>query len=288
LKGVAPRAQLFFQALIDNVGRLSGLPLDLNDLFLEAYDAGARVHNNSWGNQAASSYMINSEEVDDFVHAHPDMVIVIAACNEGNAAATLAKRGGKGWVDWLSICAPASSKNAITVGASRSDRKDGPNAARTFGQLWPDRFPDPPISNALVLGRCRLSRGLQQPWPMQRSPDKARRRRAGNRHRLDQIVEGADDEFSSALIRPARPPTRTTPRRRNQHGCSLCDGLCGSRAAILRAARTRAKRGAGEGDARQRDGLAERGRFRSSDRRYAELSSRARPNRRHPISSEPE
>lgn len=152
LKGAAPKAKLFFQSLIDASGKLSGLPLDLNDLFLEAYNAGARIHNNSWGSQAGSAYMINSEEVDDFVHSHPDMVIVIAAGNEGNALAGLPKRGGKGWVDWLSICAPASSKNAITVGASRTDRTDGPNAHNTWGGLWPNLFPDPPIANELVSG----------------------------------------------------------------------------------------------------------------------------------------
>ena len=83
LKGVAPGARLFFQSLLDAAGKLSGLPLDLHDLFLEAYNAGARIHNNSWGNQAKSNYMISSEEVDDFSYSHPDMVIVIAAGNEG-------------------------------------------------------------------------------------------------------------------------------------------------------------------------------------------------------------
>ena len=33
-------ARLFFQSLLDAAGKLSGLPLDLHDLFLEAYNAG--------------------------------------------------------------------------------------------------------------------------------------------------------------------------------------------------------------------------------------------------------
>jgi hypothetical protein len=48
-KGIAPKASLFFQSLLDSNGDLGGLPLDLNDLFLEAYQGGARIHNNSWG-----------------------------------------------------------------------------------------------------------------------------------------------------------------------------------------------------------------------------------------------
>ena len=58
--------------------------------------------------------MISSEEVDDFSYSHPDMVIVIAAGNEGRALTGNPKSGGAGWVDWLSIAAPASSKYAIT------------------------------------------------------------------------------------------------------------------------------------------------------------------------------
>src|SRR5262249_39660609 len=40
IKGVAPKARLFFQSLLDSNGRLGGLPLDLNDLFDEAYKVG--------------------------------------------------------------------------------------------------------------------------------------------------------------------------------------------------------------------------------------------------------
>ena len=49
IKGVAPKAKLVVQSLLGPAGDLSGIPLDLNDLFLEAYNAGARIHNASWG-----------------------------------------------------------------------------------------------------------------------------------------------------------------------------------------------------------------------------------------------
>ncbi|MGB9879726.1 MAG: S8 family serine peptidase, partial [Anaerolineae bacterium] len=45
IRGIAPRAKLFFQSLLDANGGLGGLPLNLGDLFEEAYQVGARIHN---------------------------------------------------------------------------------------------------------------------------------------------------------------------------------------------------------------------------------------------------
>lgn len=84
--GVAPAAELFVQTLADASGRFSGIPVDLNDLFQEAYDKGVRIHNNSWGALAAGLYTIDAYEVDQFVHEHPDFLIVIAAGNAGQQA----------------------------------------------------------------------------------------------------------------------------------------------------------------------------------------------------------
>jgi subtilisin family serine protease len=150
IRGVAPKAKLFFQSLLDASGKLGGLPVDLNELFQEAYDAGARIHNNSWGADLGSTYTMNSEEVDEFIHAHPDMLVVIAAGNAGIAVTP--RKSAKGFVDWLSIGSPASCKNALTVGASRSNRSDGPLSTRTWGSGWPAKFPDPPISTQTVSG----------------------------------------------------------------------------------------------------------------------------------------
>ncbi len=150
LKGTAPKATLFFQSLLDANGELGGLPVDLNDLFNEAYQAGARIHNNSWGAATPATYTIDSEEVDEFIHSHPDMLVVIAAGNEGNAA-TL-KKSAPGFVDWLSIGSPASCKNALTVGASRSDRTDGALSSITWGTGWPSNYPHPPIAQETISG----------------------------------------------------------------------------------------------------------------------------------------
>jgi len=76
VRGTAPRARLFFQSVLDAGGGLGGLPLDLGDLFEEAYEAGARIHNNSWGAATESAYTFNSIEVDEFVARRRDMLVI--------------------------------------------------------------------------------------------------------------------------------------------------------------------------------------------------------------------
>lgn len=152
LRGVAPEAVLVMQSLLDATDGLGGLPLDLGELFSEAYESGARVHNNSWGADAQSYYTASSLEVDSFVAAHRDMLLVFSA---GNAGADVEdQQTGQGFVDWLSIDAPASAKNALAVGASRSNRASGGFASLTFGDVWPDRFPHAPIAGEHVSGNA--------------------------------------------------------------------------------------------------------------------------------------
>ncbi len=152
IRGAAPAARLFFQSLLDASGGLGGLPFDLADLFEEAYQAGARIHNNSWGAATRSMYTLNSSEVDEFVARRRDMLIVISAGNEGTAAQPL--QAQQGFVDWLSIGSPASAKNALVVGASRSRRAAANEglAGLTYGTAWPGDFPDPPIAAQRVSG----------------------------------------------------------------------------------------------------------------------------------------
>lgn len=159
IKGTAPDAELVFQSVLDARGELSGLGVDLGDLFDQAYAAGARIHNNSWGAVAGSAYRINSLEVDSYVYEHPEMLIVIAAGNSGTAVPPPPEpealplpspKMEPGFVGLLSVDAPGTAKNALTVGASRSDRHvDGDE---TWGAWWPEKYPDPPIAAAKVSG----------------------------------------------------------------------------------------------------------------------------------------
>jgi subtilisin family serine protease len=150
IRGTAPGARLFFQSLLDANGGLGGLPLDLNDLFDEAYRAGARIHNNSWGAATQSRYTPSSAEVDEFVATHRDMLIVISAGNDGTAARRAHSKPG--FVDWLSIGSPASAKNALVVGASRNRRTTGGYSSHTYGYVWPNDYPDTPIAGQPVSG----------------------------------------------------------------------------------------------------------------------------------------
>jgi subtilisin family serine protease len=129
-KGVAPAARLVFQALenfvtTSNLCKLQGVPNDyyltglndLNNVFLTAYNAGARVHSNSWGSASAGAYTADSATADNFIWGHKDMTITFSAGNEG------ADANADGVVDSGSLGAPASAKNVISVGASENDRQ---------------------------------------------------------------------------------------------------------------------------------------------------------------------
>ena len=133
-RGTAPAANLVFQATENYVSIskycqrvagypsggyfLTGLPANLNSLYQQAYDDGARVHANSWGSNQAGVYTANSAQTDEFVWNNPDMSITFSAGNDG------ADANNNGVVDDDSIGSPATAKNTITVGASENDRPD--------------------------------------------------------------------------------------------------------------------------------------------------------------------
>ncbi len=137
--GVAPEADLIFQALLDPDGGLGGLPDDLGDLYRQAYDAGARIHTNSWGGSffirplsrfvTSGTYPPASVQTDRFAWEHKDMVIIFAAGNDGNDTMP-----PDGIVDEDSIGAPGTAKNIISVGASENVRSSGGNSDQAWGE----------------------------------------------------------------------------------------------------------------------------------------------------------
>jgi serine protease AprX len=151
--GVAPEAKLFVQSLSGSGDELS-LPANLGELFEQAYAQGARIHNNSWSADVAGRYTTDANDVDAFVDAHRDMLVVFAAGNRGTTAAP--PRGKKltktGRVDLFSVGSPATAKNAIAVGAHRSSRATGGRAAETYRKRWPDAFGEDPLASELVSG----------------------------------------------------------------------------------------------------------------------------------------
>lgn len=118
-KGMAPNASIYFQAIMADSGGLS-IPSNTSQLFKQAYDAGARIHTNSWGSSVAGSYTTRSRDVDWFLFNYPEMIILYSA---GNSGVDWSPEDGK--VDEDSIGAPASAKNCVTVGAGENNRSAG-------------------------------------------------------------------------------------------------------------------------------------------------------------------
>jgi hypothetical protein len=113
---------------IDNDGDWSNWPNIYRNVLQPAYDAGARIHSDSWGcagsywgmTYQCNFYGDDSVDFDRFVYDNPDMLVLIAAGNDGT----------KGF---YSVGAPASAKNIIAVGASS-------NAYDSFDSLYPDWY----------------------------------------------------------------------------------------------------------------------------------------------------
>lgn len=184
-RGVAPSARLLFQALenyVDFTGScelayadgyyLYGIPDSLDVLYHAAYNAGARVHSNSWGSAANGAYTSNSAVADDFVWRQPDMFIAFSVGNRG------ADADRDGFVDPGSLEAPATAKNVLSVGASENDRGGdyacdtsvsypsndpfqtaqtcadmrGQNQVGTYGERWPEHFPVAPLAGDATAG----------------------------------------------------------------------------------------------------------------------------------------
>jgi subtilisin family serine protease len=159
IRGLACEARLVFQAIEQKLqwsdayrqeyfrryGRypadygLVGLPADLNALYQQAYDAGARVHNNSWGGGVSGAYDVYAEQVDRFMWKNKDFLILFAAGNGG-------RDGNRdGAVDEGSVTPPGTAKNCLTVGAAESVRLEG-GYQHPYGQLWPFSFPVDPLA----------------------------------------------------------------------------------------------------------------------------------------------
>ncbi|MCK4259945.1 MAG: S8 family serine peptidase [Halanaerobiales bacterium] len=143
IKGMAPAAHLVFQSVLDSRGGLGGLPNDLNTLFAESWNAGARIHTNSWG-ASVNDYDVDAQNLDEYVWNN-DMIVLFAAGNDGTDDT---------WTQILydSIGTPGTAKNCITVGASENYRpslhsiSDNPNEIAIFssrgwtedGRIKPD------------------------------------------------------------------------------------------------------------------------------------------------------
>jgi len=122
---------------------ITGLPDDARDLLSEAYQYGARIHNDSWGGGAFGEYDSTSQQFDDFVYQHPDMIILVSVGNAGTDA------DHNGYVDENSITSPATAKNLISVGASENERNAG-GYQYSWGYAWPMDYQADPTKSDLI------------------------------------------------------------------------------------------------------------------------------------------
>ncbi|KAK7178176.1 hypothetical protein PSPO01_15779 [Paraphaeosphaeria sporulosa] len=119
VQGIAPKASLVMQSLYYSSEDPIRVPTGskLRDLFLDPYRRlDARIHSNSWsaefditkGQQAYDAG--ECKLVDDLVRDNPELLIIIAAGNDG------------GLTDGATITGISACKNVLTVGATESYR----------------------------------------------------------------------------------------------------------------------------------------------------------------------
>jgi hypothetical protein len=129
--GMAPGAKLIMQDggyQVDNCGDLPGIGcpvVDLNPIFLQTYNQGARIHSNSWGDKendpVQNDYSAGSQDVDEFMWSHKDFLVFFAAGNSGPSATT--------------VSSPGTAKSAVSVGATL--RSTSANSMASFSSCGP-------------------------------------------------------------------------------------------------------------------------------------------------------
>lgn len=100
--GMAPNAQLLMQ----DAGPASATSIIIQDFegtLKQAYDAGARVHNNSWGAKTGGQYSDNDQNLDRVTFDNEGLLVVVSAGNDVSGA--------------MATGSPGNAKNALTVGA---------------------------------------------------------------------------------------------------------------------------------------------------------------------------
>jgi hypothetical protein len=139
--GMAPNARLIFQdAGNETTGCLDGLSADFSLIFQQAYNAGARIHSDSWGADTAGVYNGGCQTVDRFIYDHEDFLIFFSNGNAGPGSQTVGY--------------PASAKNCLALGAT-TNGSIGANSMASYSSRGPTadgrRKPDLCAPGSLVV-----------------------------------------------------------------------------------------------------------------------------------------
>lgn len=114
LNGVAPAAKLVIHDGGYQVNACADMPaigcpvVDITPHLELAYAQGARIHNNSWGDQEdampQNNYTLTCQDMDDMMWRNPEFLMVCAAGNSGPGINT--------------VGSPSVSKNVVSVGGT--------------------------------------------------------------------------------------------------------------------------------------------------------------------------
>jgi hypothetical protein len=110
-----------------------GCPVNLTPILTQAYQQGARIHSNSWGDLQqfpgqTANYSSSARDVDAFVYSHPDFLVVF---NTGNVAT--------GTPPASSLSAPGCAKNTLQVGGTRDQYRMDDDWLSYFSLIGPTR-----------------------------------------------------------------------------------------------------------------------------------------------------
>jgi len=131
-----------------------GCPAKLTPIFEQAYQQGARIHSNSWGDRQGTlaapptaNYPQSARDVDAFVWSHPDSLVIF---NTGNL-------GTNGQTPRHSLSAPGSAKNTLQVGGTRTRSNDDDSLAifTLFGPTRDGRIKPDLVAPARVIAGSR-------------------------------------------------------------------------------------------------------------------------------------
>jgi len=105
-------------------------PSALTTAFQDAYNAGARVHTNSWGGQD-NEYDAYAEDIDDFMWNNPDFAVFFAMGNAGPNSGTMGY--------------PSTAKNCGSVGGSQQagtqhNMYDSSSRGPAYDDRWKPTF----------------------------------------------------------------------------------------------------------------------------------------------------
>lgn len=114
--GMAPEAKIAMWGRHDPIKKEFNIPSAYTAAFYQqAYNMGIRISSNSWAcaSEAAGDcnvYDAMARNLDKFIYANPDFLVIFAGGNEGKLS------------DTGSVESPATSKNNIAVGAAMSSQ----------------------------------------------------------------------------------------------------------------------------------------------------------------------